>query len=490
MRTGRMVCVFLWGILLLPARLGAADGELRKDLEARRARIMEKMDGEGMLLLFGGEPKHKTGDVDYEFRQESNIYYLTGVAQRGIALVLMPENQTHREILFLPKRNPAQEIWTGRTLSADEAREISGIPNVWDAEELEPYLNSVLYGGTYRQSRYSSTDEYQRFSKAVAEQRAKVYLLLENRPGLKGKLSREYQFASDLRQRFPGVQPVDAAPFIHSLRMVKSPYELAQLRRAIDISCEAQHEAMRAAGPGKWEYEIESLIEAVFKRNNAFDWAYPSIVGAGPNSTTLHYEKSNRQMQDGELLLMDVGAEYNYYAADVTRTIPVNGRFSKEQKEIYELVFEAQEEAFKVIRPGVTLVDVHRRAADVIRGGLSRLGLVTDKSGEQYRMFFMHGTSHFLGLDVHDVGNRFAPLQPGMVFTVEPGVYVREDVLDNLERTPENLKLIETIQRVVGKYKNIGVRIEDDVLVTSTGYELLSAKAPRTIADLEKIMSR
>jgi Xaa-Pro aminopeptidase len=226
----------------------------------------------------------------------------------------------------------------------------------------------------------------------------------------------------------------------------------------------------------------------VHRMRGALGWSYPSIVGSGPNATILHYSENARQMQAGELLLVDAACSYQYLAADITRTYPVTGTFSEAQKDLYRRVLQAQEEAMKAARPGATFVDIHDEAVDVLKAGLLKLGLIADASGDQWRMWFTHGTSHYLGLDVHDVGERTRPLQPGMAFVIEPGLYIRQSALDALPRTPTNLALIEKLQPAVTKYQDIGVRIEDAFLLEETGLRRLTAGLPRTIEEIEAFM--
>ncbi len=282
------------------------------------------------------------------------------------------------------------------------------------------------------------------------------------------------------------------------MRLRKSPFELKLLQHAIDITIEGLGRAMGVAARSKWEYEVEAEMEYTFKRRNADQWGYPSIVGCGPNATTLHYTESQSNVRGGELLLMDVGAEYQHYTADLTRTFPVGGKFTKEQAEIYQIVLDAQEAGMRATKPGATRADVHNAAVEVIKDGLLRLGLITERDGTmmaggqlvpQYRLYFMHSTTHWLGMNVHDVGDGNPPLEPGMVFTNEPGIYVRADALTYLPKTPEAEKFAAAVRPAFEKYKNIGVRIEDDVLVTPDGYRNLSAALPRTIADVEKLIA-
>lgn len=238
-----------------------------------------------------------------------------------------------------------------------------------------------------------------------------------------------------------------------------------------------------------WEYEVQAEVEYTFRRRNADYWGYPSIVGCGPNATTLHYVESQSPIVKGDLLLMDVGAEYDHYTADVTRTFPVNGKFTKEQAEIYQIVYDAQEAVARATKPGVAYQQLNQIAVKVIADGLYGLGLTTKKEPGQHRLWFMHGLGHWLGMNVHDVGDYGAPLKPGMVFTNEPGIYIRADALDNLPDTPESRAFIAKVKPAFEKYKNIGVRIEDDMLVTATGVEWMTAKLPRKISDIEAFMA-
>jgi Xaa-Pro aminopeptidase len=262
------------------------------------------------------------------------------------------------------------------------------------------------------------------------------------------------------------------------------------MQHAIDITTEAHERAWIAAADAKWEYEVDAQVAYTFKLRNADHWGYPSIVGCGPNATTLHYEESQGKVRPGELLLMDVGAEYEHYSADVTRTFPVNGKFSPAQAEVYQIVYDAQEAGANVARPGALVSDVNRAATEVIKDGLLKLGLITDRNSNQYRIWFMHGTSHWLGMNVHDVGNYGTRLEPGMVFTNEPGIYIRPDALENLPKSPENEKFIAAVRPAFEKYKSIGVRIEDDMLITPGGVKWLTEALPRRMSEIEDFIAR
>jgi Xaa-Pro aminopeptidase len=475
-------------ILIIVAIVGAAParaGELQDDLIARRAAVMQHLAPEDMLVLWSAPERVYSLDVDYEFRQDSNLYYLTAIDQPNTILVLMPGNRERTAFLFMSPSNPEREHWTGHLLTPAEAAAQSGITSILPTTAFDPFMDAVLSGGVYGVP--AGSQEFARFQSGLAQQKARL-LVLGPTPGINGELSPAYQFANKARDRFLGLSIGDATAVLSSARQVKTPYERKVLQESADISSEAHMAGMKAAHPNAFEYEVEAAIEYVFKKHGAFDWGYPSIVGSGPNATTLHKEKSTRQKKDADLQLVDAAAYYKYMTVDITRTYPINGRFTRAQRDIYDLVLQAQEEGIKAAKAGNRLADIHQRTVDVIRQGLLRLGLITDATGDQYRMWYTHSSTHWIGIDVHDVGDIRRPLEPGMSFTIEPGIYIRESVLDNLPKTPANLALIEKLRPAVEKYKDIGVRIEDSFLLTETGLTRLSAKVPRTADEIEAFM--
>jgi Xaa-Pro aminopeptidase len=474
-------------VLLLPLFVAAASGasELSDDLVARRAHLMERLGPDTILVLLSAPARVYSGDVDYEYRQDSNLYYLTGITQEGTALVLLPGNPTRREVLFIKDRNAEREHWTGRLLSREEARARTGIATVLSSSAFDGFIGAMLsrqaYGSTIDQKEAAALFD------ALGAGRARLALAMDRAaPG--EPPTRTQALLTQLRDRYVGYVPIDATLTLTALRMVKTPYELKMLTMAADISAEAQKAGMRAAGPGVFEYQVKAAIEAVHRSSGAVSQAYPSIVGSGPNATILHYPEADRRMQAGDLLLVDAAANYGYQAADITRTYPVSGTFTSAQRDIYDLVLHAQEEAIKVARPGATLSTIHNRTVEVLKAGLLKLGLIADASGQEYAMWFTHGTSHYIGLDVHDVGSRNEPLQAGMTFTIEPGLYIRQSVLDQLPKTPANLALIGKIQAAVTRYQDIGVRIEDSFVVEGAGVRSLSASVPRTVSEIEAFM--
>lgn len=479
-------------VAFLAVSAPAAGDELADDLIARRARVLDALTPDTMLVLFSAPPKVYSNDVEYEFRQDSTLYYLTGVDQEETILVLMPGNRTRRAFLFVRAPNARREHFAGHSLTKGEATARSGIETVYYTNEFEPFFNSMLDRRPYafRSRQQEGLDEFERFFAAVAEGRARVTLLLQPRPGLSGALSPAHEFARQIRDRFIGTTVTDATDLLWRLRQVKTPYEQRILTRSVEISSEAQRAGMRAARPGAYEYEVESAIEAVYLRNGAMSPGYPSIVGSGPNATVLHYSQSSRRMEPGDLLLVDAAGSYQYLTGDITRTYPVSGTFTGVQKDIYALVLAAQEAGMQAARVGNKTRDIEAASEKVIKAGLLKLGLITDATGDQFRTWYTHGICHFIGMDVHDVGDHTRPLEAGMAFVIEPGLYIREAALDDLEKTPENLAFIEKVRPAVQKYKNIGVRIEDSFLLTPSGLTRLSATVPRTIEEIESFLRR
>jgi Xaa-Pro aminopeptidase len=477
------------------------DAKRLEELAARRKRVAETIGPKAVLVLFSAEPRVYTNDVDYQFRQENNLFYLTNLNQKRATLVLMPGNSVTPEILFLPRRSPAAETWTGHMYSEQEAARLSGIKEIWEASEFDAFMKAFRSHGAYRpraenilmsslQTGAETANGFQSLFNAATNKEAALYLLQFPREGESKEYRQEQRFAAAWIKEAGGFTIQNASPMFSQMRLRKSPMEIELMQHAIDISIEAHQRAEAFASQAKWEYEVDAQVAYTFKLRNADNWGYPDIVGCGPNATTLHYEESQGPVKSGQLMLMDVGAEYAHYSADVTRTFPVNGKFSKEQAEIYQIVYDAQEAVAKVSRPGGSLSDINSAATEVIKDGLLRLGLITDRNSDsQYRIWFMHGTGHWLGMNVHDVGGG-ARFEPGVVFTNEPGIYVRPDALDNLPRTAENERFIAAIKPAFEKYKGIGVRIEDDMLITPEGCKWLTGALPRSIADIEAFIAK
>jgi len=478
-----------------------SDSERQLELGRRRAAISESMLDGSVLVMMSAEPRIYSQNVDFMYRQENNFFYLTALKQKGAILVMTKKDGVVKEVVFLPRRDPQRELWDGKMYSEEDARRISGINTIVSASELPSFLNALKNVTQYESGAFSF----------VASQHENIYMVLPNNASDTNGV-REYRREQDLAKELDGRKIFNLRPTFAKLRLVKSAYEIAMLRHAVDITIEAQKRAMATVQNARWEYEVQAEVEYVFRKRNASYWGYQSIVGCGPNATTLHYVESQGTVREGEILLMDVGAEYEQYTADVTRSFPVNGRFTKEQREIYEIVYDAQERSAAKIRPGVLFNEGRVAAAETIEAGLARLGLITgvghfipgterevsDGRGgtrtvgtPQYTMWFMHGWGHWLGMNVHDVGDYSTPMRPGMVFTNEPGIYIRLDALDYMDRSnPKVAAFIEKIRPVYEKYKGIGVRIEDVLMVTETGVEWLTGRLPRSVDEIEAFMSR
>jgi Xaa-Pro aminopeptidase len=471
-------------LLCLIAPKPAAAGPLQDDVRARRARVMQRLGPDAIAIFWSAPERVFSTDVNYEYRQDSNLLYLTAIDQQDTILVLMPGSEGAREFLFVREADPRREHWNGHSLTPAEASAQSGIATVQTVNQFEPFIAAVFSRRTS-----TATADFGRVFQALAENRARLAVLAEPQTDLSAPPGRAAQFAAKLRERFFGFTVQDASPVLAELRQIKTPYEQDVLRKSVLISSEAHRAGMRAAAAGKYEYEVEAAIEEVYLRNGAMSWGYPSIVGSGPNATILHYQKSLRKMEPGDLLLVDAAANYQGLTGDITRTYPVDGTYSREQRDIYEIVFAAQQAGEKAARAGAQAREIQKACDEVVRAGLLRLGLITDPAGTQFKTWATHGVSHWIGMDVHDVGIP-RPLAAGMAFTIEPGIYIREAALDDLPKTAENLAFAEKVRPLVQKYKNIGVRIEDSYLLTDAGLERLSASVPRTIDEIEQFLKR
>lgn len=416
------------------AQAGSPAGPLPVPVLAARREALAREIGTGVVIVRSAEERSIEGDYpqDSDYRESNDFLYLTGLEAPGGWFALSAKDsavvETH---LFVPARDPDSERWTGPKLGPDSvAARLTGIQEVHAADSAESRIGRMVR------------------SMSSPARVGGIYLR-------KSEAALEEPFT---RQLILGSATVkDVRPVMARLRVVKDAEEIARLRKAIDITAEAQREAMKAAAPGMWEYELEAVIEFTFRRRGAERVGFPSIVGSGINSTTLHYDKSRRRTEPGDLVVMDIGAEYGYYSADVTRTIPISGKFTERQRKIYDLVYATQQAAIDSTRPGMTIARLSQIAQEYMRTHSGDLC-----GAEPCNRYYIHGLSHWLGMDVHDVGNYGTPLAPGMVFTIEPGIYIPEE--------------------------NLGVRLEDDILVTANGAENLSARAPRTVAEVERAM--
>lgn len=476
--------------------------EYLADLAARRARAMDALGPETVFVAWSAPTRVYSADVDYEYRQDSNLLYLTGIDQEETILILVPGAKTKRAILFTREGDPRREHWEGHTLTLAEAMAASGVTTVHPLSSFQPFMNALLGGTGFEQSAEDAAAEFGTFFDAVKQSKARL-AVLESVGGTGGRGARTGQppappaagshaaWALEQQTKYAGVTPFQAIEVLRTQREIKTAYEQKVLRRSVEISAEAHIEGMRAARPGRWEYEVEAAIEFWYLKNGALSWGYPSIVGSGPNATTLHYGKSTRQMQNGDLLLVDAAANFQGLTGDITRTYPVNGRFSPEQRAMYELVLQAQEAGIAAARLGSPTASISQACRLVFAQGLLKLGLITeaqpgDAQNAQVRRWFTHGPVHGIGIDVHDpLGQQLAV---GSAFVIEPGLYIREAVLEQLPKTPENDAFIAKVRPAVQKYKDMGIRIEDSFLMTADGLVTLSSKAPRQIKDIEKVV--
>jgi Xaa-Pro aminopeptidase len=474
--------------LLAPALAFAAP-----DYAKRRAELMRRMGPDAMLVLVSPPPAQRNGDVSWPFRQEDSLLYLTGQNEPETSLVLVPGEAEHREIVFTRDANPAQEVWTGRIPSRDEVSKATGVKEVVSSTRFRPFLQAAMEGRSWGDSR-----TYRSFGgpglpawrDKVRSGKAQVWMIMESR-NFGGVPSAEQQLIEELRKAYPELQFRDAWPELQAMRMVKDADEIALVQKAIDVTVTAQKAAMHRVRTATHEYQVQATVEHAFRDGGASGWSFPSIAASGRNSTTLHYETNNDPITKGGLMLTDVGAEWAGYAADVTRTYPQDGTFSPEQRDIYEAVLRAQTETIKLMKPGTYMRDVHEAAIKLLGDDLLKLGLVSRNERDQVRMYFLHGLGHDLGLRVHDVSDRTRKLEAGMIVTNEPGLYVRvADVKANpaYQALPAAEKA--GIDAALEKYKDIGVRIEDDILVTAGEPKNLSAAAPRSVADIEAWMAQ
>ncbi|MBI2389800.1 MAG: aminopeptidase P N-terminal domain-containing protein [Deltaproteobacteria bacterium] len=445
---------------------------------ARRQRLLESMGPKTAAVFVATPTAIRNNDVEHDFRQDSDVFYLTGFDEPDTVVVLTPaatikdpaadpkdkepKQLSPKLTMFVRPKDPEREIWDGFRHGVEGAKNEFGADVAFTIDELSRRLPELLAAHDAVVYRWGNKAFDERLFSAIA--------LARRTAGRNGAAA--------------PTRILDPIEVLYEHRLRKSPEELAAMRRACAITAEAHKRAMSIAAPGRHEFELEAVMLETFRKHGSERPAYGSIVGSGPNATVLHYRRNDRQLQDGDLVLIDAGCEYGYYASDVTRTFPANGRFSDVQRAIYELVLEAQLAAIEMVKPGVTQGDIHQRACAVLTAGLVQLGVLEGDvdellKKEAYKPFYMHKTGHWLGMDVHDVGAYFVPtadgkmaqrpLEPGMVITIEPGLYFGIGA----EKAPE-------------RFRGIGVRIEDDILVTDSGHENLTSSIPKTVEEVER----
>ena len=426
----------------------------------RRRRLLTSLGERGAALFFSAPEAVRSNDSHFDYRQNSDLWYLTGFEEPESALLLLPGHDKHQVVMFVRKKDRERETWDGYRAGIEGAKAEFGADEAFLIDELDAKLPELFEG----------RDRLQFGLGLYADRDAQVVKAL-------GKV----KMLAKRGKRAPR-EVIDPSTLLHEMRLFKRGVELDAVRKACQVSADAHVAAMRATAPGRGEWEIQAEVEYVFKMSGAKSPGYTTIAGSGVNACTLHYVENRRRMEAGDLLLLDAGAEVDYYTGDITRTWPVSGKFSGVQREIYDLVLRSQQEVIAMVKPGLPWTAMHEKAVEVLTRGMVERGILegpVEKAIEEktFRAWYMHSTGHWLGIDVHDVGAYYAEtdkarvLEPGMVFTVEPGLYF----------TPDAPKVPE-------RYKGIGIRIEDDILVTDTGYEILSKGAPKEPDDIEAIV--
>ncbi len=434
---------------------------MNKEFEKRRRKLAKLIGKDGIAVIPTASTRVRSRDTDYPYRPDSDFYYFTGFSEPNAVMILAPGREDGSFIVCLRKKNPLTEIWDGHMEGLSGVKKNYEADQSFDIEDLETILSSLFLG------------------------RQKVFFTLGQDEVLDKILMKSFN-AVRAGQRRGGVVPSEIQalePLVHEMRLIKSKYEIGLMKKSAKISVDAHKRIFENCKPGVFEYQIEADIIHEFGKHGAVP-AYTSIVASGQNACTLHYISNRDKMKSGQLLLTDAGCENEMYAADITRTIPVSGEYSKEQKEIYELVLEVQKNAINSIKPGQTFEGLQSDAIKGLTKGLKKLGLLKGRvdqliKSEAYKDFYMHGIGHWLGMDVHDVGSymdqkgKSRKFENGMVLTIEPGIYISK----------KN-------KNVPTEYRGIGIRIEDDVLVTKSGCDVLTKALPKEIGEIESIMAR
>ncbi len=423
----------------------------------RLTEFMSQMEPNSVAIIFSAPEILRNADTDYEFRQDSDFYALTQLNEPESVAVISPSHDQHKYVLFVRPRNKEMEIWNGLRAGIEGAISEYGADAAYDISQLGQVLPKYLEG---------NQKLYYRFGLREANDLRVIKYL----NSLKAAIRAGKQTPSTI---------IDPSSLLHELRLRKTATEIEHMRTAARISAEGHIAAMKACKPGMYEYELEALVEYVFRSKGATGNSYQSIVGSGFNSTILHYNTNNAQIKDGDLVLIDAGAEYQMFAGDITRTFPANGKYSQAQQAVYELVLHSNKEVIQMIKPGESFMALHEKTVDIITQGLIDLGLLSGDCQENverktYERFFMHRTGHWLGMDVHDVGrykleDGWRKIEVGMAFTVEPGIYIQPGSAGE-------------------EFHNIGIRVEDDIVVTEDGCEVLTARVPKEVAEIEALM--
>ena len=417
-----------------------------KEYAKRRKKLAKSLEPNSLAILYSAEYKQRSNDTEYPYRQNSNFYYLSGFKEDGAALVFTKNKKSTKTYLFVTKKDPKMELWTGKRVGRDAAKEQFLVDDVFEYEELHEKLEE--FAADVQRCYYDFKE------------------LARKTDGLKSHLKNVSAY-------------INLRPFIEKMRLIKSRAEIKIIKQALAITKEAHHRAMQISKTMGYEYELQAEIEYCFKKNGAYSDAYTTIVASANAANTLHYISNNQKLRSGDLILIDAGCEYDYYASDITRTIPVNGKFLKHQKELYAMVLGVNKKIIEMIKPNILRSELQKSSEELLCQGLIELGILKGDfqkimDEKLYKKYYPHGIGHWMGLDVHDEcpykdeeANEI-PLQPGMVLTIEPGIYLDKDD--------------ESIPK---KYRGIGIRIEDDILVTKYGCENLSSEIVKEIEDIE-----
>lgn len=399
-----------------------------------RSKVLESIDDNSLLILFAGKAPKKTADEKYPFTPNRNFYYLTGIDQENHILVLSKINGKTNEYLFIKEVDPIAEKWEGKTIRKEEVSQICMIEDVKYLGEFNNFIEKVV----------------------LNKEEINIYLDLEA-----GNTS--YKYVNEIKHKYYNINIKNAFKLIGNLRLIKTDEEVSRIRKAIDITIEGVKELMRNSKSEIKEYELEAYFDFICKKNGVKDFAFKTIAAAGKNATVLHYVTNDSELKDGDLILFDLGAQYKYYNGDISRTFPINGKFTERQKEVYNAVLRVNEKVIKEMKPGVKFVDLNKKAKDWISEECISLGLMTEK--DDVSKFYYHSIGHSLGMDTHDIEleNRDVTFEPGMIYTVEPGIYIENE--------------------------GIGIRIEDDVLITEDGNEVLTKEMIKTVEEIEAFMA-
>ncbi len=419
-----------------------------QEYRIRRDKLVLALPSFSVSVLFSGTNKTRSNDTNYPFRQDSNFYYMTGFKEDNSILMIVKEKKKYKSFLFVHKKDKTDEMWNGKRLGAKRAKQRFQVDEIYTKDEFE-----------------------KRFKDALDEKKSLCF-----------DFGLDYSKVKILKRYAKTIAAhINIAPLIGKMRLIKSEAEIKIIKDAIDITKKAHHQLMRLNKTSKYEYELQSSIEYIFKKNGAYNDAYTSIVAAANNANTLHYIENNKILREGELILIDAGCEFDYYASDITRTIPVSGYYTKPQKDLYSLVLSVEKNIISMIKPGILRSELQRKSEELLIQGMQKLGILNGSYKKilkeaKHKAYYPHGIGHWMGLDVHDTcpyrdeNFKEIPLEEGMILTIEPALYIDKD---------------DT--KVPKKYRGIGIRIEDDILVTKTGYENLSKAIVKEILDIENL---